>query len=306
MPRVKRVEFEDALYHISARGNRGLPIVEDDVDRERFFTTLTEVVEQTGWEVYAWALLDNHYHLVIRTPQANLVRGMTWFQNAITKRQNARHKQQGYLFAGRYKSILVEEGGCLQRVINYVNLAPVREGVMSLKQESVMKYRWGSLRDYLLPQKERRSFSAVSEGFKVMKCADTEKGYERFWMQANKVSGQEEVAYRSSMRAGWVMGSERFHDEMNYKLRSSDQEYYQNRQYRRDEQRALEIIDEGLSEYELEEGDLQSLRKNDRRKVEMALRIRAETTMNADWIGEHLHMGTRGSISNAIRKYREQ
>lgn len=62
----------------------------------------------TGWEVFVWVLMDNHYHAVFRTPKANLVEGMTWFQNSFTRRLNSRDKLWGHLFGGRYRSILVE------------------------------------------------------------------------------------------------------------------------------------------------------------------------------------------------------
>ena len=93
MPRQKRVEYEGAVYHVMARGNRGGRIVVDERDREIFVETLEEVVGQTGWEVFAFALMSNHYHVVFRTPEANLVKGMTLFQNTCTKRINGRHKQ---------------------------------------------------------------------------------------------------------------------------------------------------------------------------------------------------------------------
>jgi len=72
MPREQRIEFENAVYHVMARGNRRDDIVVDDVDRERFTETLAEVVERSGWLLYAWVLMNNHYHLLFRTPEPNL------------------------------------------------------------------------------------------------------------------------------------------------------------------------------------------------------------------------------------------
>ena len=100
-----------------ARGNRLERIVRPDEDGEIFEETLKEVVGRTGWRVYAYALIGNHYHLVFKKPKANLVEGMTWFQNTVTKRHNARNKLRGRLFSGRYKVVLVEENDYLSTLI---------------------------------------------------------------------------------------------------------------------------------------------------------------------------------------------
>ena len=80
-----------------ARGNRRGDIVGDDTDRRRFVETLEEVVESSGWVMFGWVLMSNHYHLLFKTPEPNLVDGMTWFQNTWTRRFNTRHKLWGRL-----------------------------------------------------------------------------------------------------------------------------------------------------------------------------------------------------------------
>ncbi len=113
MPRQVRIEYEGAIYHVMARGDHREMIVRDNEDRTCFEKSLEEVVGKMGWHLYAYVLMGNHYHLVFRTPEANLVRGMTWLQSTVTKRYNARHKQRGHLFSGRYKAVLVEENDYL-------------------------------------------------------------------------------------------------------------------------------------------------------------------------------------------------
>lgn len=109
MPRSPRIEFPGACYHVMARGNRRQHIVFGDEDRALFVDTLTQTCSRTGWDVFAWVLLDNHYHIALRTPEPNLVAGMSWFQNTFTRRINVKHHLWGHLFGGRYKSILVED-----------------------------------------------------------------------------------------------------------------------------------------------------------------------------------------------------
>ena len=106
MPRAPRIEYEDAIYHVMARGNQRRAIVFSDADRDLFVDTLAETCAQTQWRVFAFALMTNHYHLVIQTPSPNLVSGMTWFQNAFTRRINASNRLWGRLFGDRYKAVL--------------------------------------------------------------------------------------------------------------------------------------------------------------------------------------------------------
>src|ERR1700731_2336930 len=108
MARQVRIQFQGAVYHVMARGDRKESIIGGDKDRRMFIETLGEACEKTGWLVHAWVLMSNHYHLVLRTPQANLVAGMRWLQNTYTRRFNVRNQLWGHVFGGRYKAVLVE------------------------------------------------------------------------------------------------------------------------------------------------------------------------------------------------------
>jgi REP element-mobilizing transposase RayT len=101
MPRQLRIEYAGAIYHVMKRGDRREPIFHDDFDRKRFVTTLSEACVKTGWQVHAYCLMNNHFHLVVETPDANLVAGMRWFLSTYTARFNRRHKQFGHLFSGQ-------------------------------------------------------------------------------------------------------------------------------------------------------------------------------------------------------------
>jgi len=103
-----RLEYPGANYHVMARGNRRGKIFHDDDDRRFFLATLSEACAMTGWRVHAWVLMGNHYHLFIETPEANLVAGMSWLRNTVTRRYNVRHGKWGRLFGDRYKAIVVD------------------------------------------------------------------------------------------------------------------------------------------------------------------------------------------------------
>src|SRR5574342_103512 len=78
VPRQLRIEYENAIYHLINRGDRREPIFRDDFDHEQFVATLGGACEKTGWQIHAFCLMGNHFHLVVETPQANLVSGMKW------------------------------------------------------------------------------------------------------------------------------------------------------------------------------------------------------------------------------------
>ena len=128
MPRKLRVEYPGAIYHVMSRGDRREDIFFDDVDRHDFIKTLAEACQKTDWQVHAFCLMRNHYHLVVETPQANLVAGMQWFLGVYTHRFNHRQKEFGRLFSGRYKALLVDGSGSgyLKTVCDYVHLNPAR------------------------------------------------------------------------------------------------------------------------------------------------------------------------------------
>jgi REP element-mobilizing transposase RayT len=162
MPRKLRVEYEGAVYHVMNRGDRREPIFLDDADRQMFLHTLGEACLKSGWQVHAYCLMGNHFHLVVETPRANLVAGMRWFLGTYTVRFNRRHKLSGHLFSGRDKSVLVDASGTgyLKTVCDYVHLNPVRAGLLKPEQR-LAEYGWSSWPEYLKRPSQRRQWLRV-------------------------------------------------------------------------------------------------------------------------------------------------
>ena len=150
MPGKLRIEYPDAMYYVMSRGDRREDIFLDDVDRHDFLKTLAEVCQKTGWQVHAYCLMANHYHLVLETPNANLVAGMAWLQSTYTIRLNHRHKLIGHVLSGRYNAQLVEGSGngYLRTACDYVHLNPVRAHLLR-PEERLLAYPWTSLAYYL-------------------------------------------------------------------------------------------------------------------------------------------------------------
>ena len=130
MSRPVRIEFPDALYHVTARGDRREAIFDDDGDRQMFLATLEQVVNRFNWVCHAWCLMDNHYHLLIQTPDGNLSKGMRQLNGVYTQASNRRHRRVGHLFQGRFKAILVDGDAYLLELTRYVVLNPVRASMV--------------------------------------------------------------------------------------------------------------------------------------------------------------------------------
>jgi len=142
LSRPLRIQFENALYHITSRGNEKSTIYDDDKDRHMFVKLLAKVVEQYTWVIYAYCLMGNHYHLLVRTPKANLSIGMRQLNGIYSQYYNNHHKRVGHLFQGRFNAVLIKDERRLLAVARYVVLNPVRAGLVAEPEG----WRWSSFR----------------------------------------------------------------------------------------------------------------------------------------------------------------
>jgi putative transposase len=131
MARPLRLEFENALYHVTSRGDRRESIYRDDLDREGWLALLAAVCVRFNWRVYAYCLMSNHYHLLVQTLDGNLSSGMRQLNGVYTQQVNRRHGLSGHVFQGRFKAILVDADSYLLELARYVVLNPVRAGMVA-------------------------------------------------------------------------------------------------------------------------------------------------------------------------------
>ena len=121
MARQWRIEFPGAIYHVMSRGNDRREIFCSDNDRQRFLELLGDLSERFEVDVHAYVLMGNHYHLLLRTRQANLSKAMQWFGAAYSRNFNLLNHCDGHLFRGRFKSIIVENDAYLFRLSCYIH-----------------------------------------------------------------------------------------------------------------------------------------------------------------------------------------
>ncbi len=204
------MEFPGAVYHVTARGNERKKIFRDDEDRRRFLVALEAMTVQFEVHVLVFCLMPNHYHLVVRTPRANLSRALGWLQTTYTVRFNRRHRRVGHLFQGRFKAHLVEEDAYALSLMRYIHLNPVRVKALKEaggreKQKLVDAYKWSS----------HRFHAALAHPLPWLKpdwlryysphVVQARKGYRNDLHQALR-SGEEQTSPWENLQGGLVLG----------------------------------------------------------------------------------------------------
>ena len=125
MARPIRYEAAGAVFHVMARGDGGRDVFEDDRDRLDWLDRLKKACERFGWRMHAYVLMGNHFHLLLETPEPNLVGGMKWLMGAYSQAWNRRRKRHGHVFQGRYKAVVVNgegKGHYFRIVADYIHL----------------------------------------------------------------------------------------------------------------------------------------------------------------------------------------
>ena len=327
MARSIRIQSAGAYYHVMARGNRREDIFHDDDDRRFFLHTLSQACEMTGWRVHAWVLMSNHYHLFIQTPEPNLVAGMSWLQNTLTRRYNVRHRKWGRLFGDRYKAVVVEgeDRYHYQTLMDYIHLNPVRARMIRPKAgQSVMDYPWSSLAGgYALPPKKRPKWLAADAGFKAFDLVDTVAGRRAMVERLDKraVSEEikscgvppqtEEVDQRAShLRRGWYWGTQAFGEAMRklgqkllQKAAPVSRAYQKHELVREHGERQAEAwLARGLKAGGLKPGSLAQVKGSDPRKVLLADLLWRRTVVSQEWLAEKLVMRSAANVSQQLRR----
>jgi len=291
-----------------SRGGRRQRIFKDAPDRKRFVEALGQACAKTGWQVHAYVLMPNHFHLVVETPQPNLVAGMKWFLGAYTIRFNRRHQRFGHLFSGRYKSLLVDGSadGYLERVCDYVHLNPARARLMKPAQP-LRRFVWSSWPAYLLAPSRRAAWLRVERllgEYGIPK--DSPAGRRRLEQAVEERRGAEQDGEFKAVRRGWCLGEAAFRMELLAQMGERlGAEHYGEERAETESAKAERIIAQELRRRKWTASELQRRPKGTAEKVALAARLRAETTMTAAWIAKRLDMGSRGYLNHLLYRRRK-
>jgi REP element-mobilizing transposase RayT len=297
MARKLRLEFPDAVYHVFNRGNYRRDLFLSAGEAGAFVEALEEAAQSYGWRIHAYALMRNHYHIALRTPQPNLIKGMHWLQTTFATRFNRLHRERGHLFQGRYHALLVEDDAALARLVDYIHLNPVRAKIVAPEQAAV--FRWSSLGRFVrgsgfaqmeaLPWLGARGLVPDAEGWAAY--------LDRLHRLALTPEEQERLGF-ATMSSGWAIGTHGWRQA----VAKDHAQLALNPGLAAAEARALReaswasCLDEVLRRARKTKQEAEKDAKSASWKIEAAESLRRESGAAITWIARELYMGSPNSV----------
>lgn len=231
MARPLRIDVEDGIYHVVTRGIDRKPVFRENADREHFLGLMANVHQRFRLRLLAFVLMDNHVHLVVQTPDANLSKAMQWLKVSYSMWFNAKYRRVGPLFQGRFKSVLVDaDGDWLLELSLYVHLNPVRtkslgadklrniaeaKGLVRPSAEQVSKrmkimgdYRWSSFRFYADQRVAVPAWLDLAEIMRRLPAQQPRKHYKK--LAAQRISNEFNAEVLERLGGRLAVGNEGF------------------------------------------------------------------------------------------------
>ena len=308
MARKLRIQFPGAIYHVINRGNYKSDVFGEPGAAQAFVETLEEAVDRYGWRLGGYVVMRNHFHLAVQTPEPNLTLGMHWLQCTFATRFNRLRKENGHLFQGRYRAILLESNSDLARVVDYIHLNPVRTGLVS--SEQAVQFRWSSLNRFFKNQR----FNGLSTigWMQSMGLEDSAEGWREYGnrlQQKANLSTDSVRAEHTALTSGWAIGSDTW-KETTLSTQIPDDMATKSPNLGRLSSEILSVkwalrLKQELTEAGKSQQDLVSARKGADWKIAIANRLQRELGVSIKWIASELHMGRPGSVRANLWKYRK-
>ena len=299
MPRKPRIEYENALYHVMNRGNYQDGIFQVNGSGGIFEKTLFEACGRFGWVLHAYVAMPNHYHLALRTPDANLSRGMQWFQSTFGNRFNHLINQRGHIFQGRYKALLIESNAYLLQVVNYIHLNPVRAHLTEI--DRLRTYSLSSFPKFFLSNRPAclhcRDWLALAGDLKP--TAAGLRSYHQYLKLCLESDPQKQHAKYEQLCRGWYIGTEEGKKEIIEEI--SEGAISPADDLGRFGDAAGEVLlTQGLVRLDKNREDMLEEGKCCEWKVVLASWIKSQCGVTNQWLSDHLHMGSIYTVSRVV------
>jgi formylglycine-generating enzyme required for sulfatase activity/REP element-mobilizing transposase RayT len=305
--RKLRIQYPGAVYHVINRGNYRRDVFETEGAAQAFVRALREAAGQYGWQVHAYVVMRNHYHVALGTPTPNLVEGMHWLQSTLATRFNRFRKESGHLFQGRYQALLLEDDQALGRVVRYIHLNPVRAKIVEPEQLAI--YPWSSLGTMLSEQ----DGWLVNEPWLRAVGGWGNDGEGRSAYLAHLIEvGRNEAGWEplglTGLSKGWAIGTSGWRKA----LAKEHAALALNPGLAREEVSELRMaaweqaLDAALGEMGKTREDLATKPSRRTWKVELALKLRETTGAPVTWLAETLKLGQAASVRGYLYQIRNQ
>jgi len=204
MPRKARIDAPGALHHVICRGIERRKIFDNDADRDNFMERLGTILKETSTPCYGWALLPNHFHLLLRSGKAPISTVMRRLLTGYAVSYNHLHRRSGHLFQNRFKSILCQEDLYLKELVAYIHLNPLRAGMVA-DLKDLAKYPYGG--HSVLLGKQKRDFQEVDYVLRLFgdKVAAARRNYGEYVRKRMGLGQRHELAGGGLLRSsgGW-------------------------------------------------------------------------------------------------------
>lgn len=303
MPRAARVQYEGARYHIINRGNYRKDLFLTHKTDEAFTEVMFEACERYQWYLHAYVLMSNHYHLCLETPQANLSDGMHWMQSTFANKFSRFTGEQGHVFQGRYKSLIIEGDFGLLNVVDYIHLNPVRAGLLAVGQlkdysnssfpKYFTKYRHPSLRceDFLA---EAGGLNPTPGGMrsyhKRLKLIMEERPVER------------EKLFKDLSR-GWYIGTKEGKNQLRIQIEQGVAKANVETKSQLESTRIEKLLKSCLKQLGKNRKDITTEKKSARWKLAIASHLKSRTGIKNPQLCECLNLGHPATMSNLVGTY---
>lgn len=297
MARPLRIEYENAVYHVTARGNEQKKIYFDTTDYRKFLKYIAEAKKKYGILLHCYVLMSNHYHLIIETPDANLSRAMHHINSAYTSYINRKRGRSGHLFQGRYKAIVVAKDSYLSELSRYIHLNPVRAGIAQRPEE----YPYSSYKTYLGSGKDEQLTQGLILRLMSEKVLQARRRYREF---VESAIGTESDNPFESVYGGIILGGSEFIKNTLSRVKEEDlqRDEVSNRKLLQSRYDVEEILAVVTGYFNARREDLLENRNREQRKIAIYL-LKKNTGITNVEIGEVFGGLSHSAVSRAHERF---
>lgn len=297
MARPLRIEYENAVYHVTARGNDRKRVYFCEADYRKFLQCISEAKKKYAILLHCYVLMSNHYHLIIETPEANLSRTMHHINSAYTSHINRKRKRSGHLFQGRYKAIVVSKDSYLSELSRYIHLNPVRAGITQKPEE----YQYSSYKAYISKGKDDLLNQELVLGLLGGNAVQAKSKYRKFVDCA--ISAEADNPFED-VYGGIILGADKFIKETLSRIK---EEYLQkteisNRKFLKSRHDVGEVIEAVAKHFKADRKQLINNRNRRQRKIAIYL-LKKHTGATNKEIGEIFDGLSYSAISRSNERF---